>query len=508
MVAIEPSVGAGMTDRRVSSDTRRGFYALLIVSLVLHLVLTPLAGLIGFLEAWLTRPDAVDEGPQEQLREIPIELFDDEETPKSEPGALPEEDPVAMIDQLVDLPVEPAAVPPVAPPAAAPATKAKPVKGDDAKRGAEADAGTPPPATGAPQPSASPASSVTTAPSGSSAPPSASTQPPPSPDATAPPGPPIDNPIALAGKGGKLIEKQTSVGLVLYMDRVRSHPLGKRIASLLPKLPQWNEFFGDSRVNPVDDFDRMFLLGPSFADSSGLVMAIEYNTSQDKIRNAVNGLVKQRGSWMTGAKIPTAVTFADRAERVILFPAPKVVVIVPPHLREQAQKQGVVGVPKAKGPEAVVAYTVNPAKAMRRFGVDLPGSLQSAKVRVTPLPGGQVLLELEAQDETAAKATETAALLTRQVNGLLDLLGGVSNLLGRFGFGGLEASMDLPRISLEADGKVVKGRQVLSQAQVGFILDRVERELNRYARRRLPAATPSSAPKAAPPPRPPTQSPQ
>lgn len=487
-----------MTVRRVSADTRRGFYALLVVSLLLHLVLTPLAGLVGFLESWLTRPDAaVDEGPQEQLREIPIELFEDEVPAEAKPDTLPEEDPVAMIDQLVDLPVEPAAPQPVPTPKPAPAPRPAPkvAPGGEAKRAAEPDAGAPSPAAAASPttntaPPPVPSQSVAAAPTGtqSSPPPEASAS---TPESTPPSGPPIDSPIALAGKGAKLIEKQTSVGLVLYMDRVRSHPLGKRIATLLPKLPQWDEFFGKSRVNPVDDFDRMFLLGPSFADSSGLVMAIEYNTSQDEIRGAVNGLVKQRGSWMTGAKVPTAITFADRAERVILFPAPKVVVIVPPHLREQAQKQGVAGVPKAKGPEAMVASTVNPAKALRRFGLDVPSSLQSAKIRITPLDGGRVQLELEALDESADKAQQTAALLTRQVNGMLDVVRGVGGVFGRLGFGGLAAAADLPRISLEADGKTVKGRQVLSQAQVAFLLDRVERELNMIAARRATKAEPA-----------------
>lgn len=494
-----------MTKRRVWADTRRGFYGLVVVSLLLHLVLTPFAGLIGFLEAWLTMPEVAEEAPSEQLKEIPIELFEQDDVPEAKPDSLPEDDPVGLIDQLVDLPVEQAAAPPVTPPKVEPPKPApkKDVKSDPGKVGA--DAGAPDVDVTAPAPSATVSPSVppavVSAPVGP--PPSATSAPsgvPPSASESAPrPTAPIDNPIALAGKGAKLIEKQTSVGLVLYMDRVRSHPLGKRIANMLPKLPQWDEFFGDSRVNPVDDFDRMFLLGPSFADTSGLVMAVEYNTSQDKIRKAVDGLVKQRGSWLAGTKVPTALTFADRAERVILFPAPKVVVIVPPHLREQAQKQ-VVGVPPAKGPEAMVAYTVNPAKALSRFGVQLPASLQSAKVRITPMAGGQVLLELEAQDESAEKAAANADLLTRQINGLLSLLGGVSDLLGRFGFGGLGAAVELPQVTLEADGKAIRARQVLNQTQVAFVLDRAERELNRYVARKAPRSGNPPAPKVTPPP--------
>ncbi len=491
-----------MTQRRVNSDTRRAFQWLLAVSLLLHLIFTPLAGLVGFLQAWLDRPAPTEDGPTEQLRELPIELFEDEPFSESEPGALPEEDPVREIEQLVELPVAeppkaelPAPKPSLKPPPK-PSPKADTATPVSADAGAAAPSPTTPPAVAAPtgtpvDPSGLPPPQPSSAPNQAT-----SGKPVASRDVAAEPpddrvGSPIDNPVALAGKGAKIIEKQTSVGLVLYMDRVRSHPLGKRIAAILPQLPQWDEFFGSSAVNPVEDFDRMFLLGPSFSDSSGLVMAIEYNISQDEVRGAVNRLVKQRGSWVVGSKVPTAFTYADRAERVVLFPAPKVVVIVPPHLREQAQKQGVVGVPKAKGPEAMVAFTVNPAKALRRFGLDLPASLQSAKIRITPLPSAQVLLELEAQDETEDQARRNAALLTQQINAMVDLASGVGNLLGKFGFGGV-AVFDMPRVTLKAEGKVVRGRQVLTSAQVGFILGEAEKQLSRMKARR---ATPKEPPR-------------
>lgn len=507
-----------MTQRRVNSDTRTAFQWLLGLSLLLHLVFTPLAGLIGFLEAWLDRPTATDDGPVEQLRELPIELLEDEPLAQAEPGALPEDDPVREIEQLVELPIAEATPTPtvdVPQPKPTPKPTAKPTPEPNPP---SPDAGVPepPPAATGPvaagpstpttsglpplQPQAAPSPGASSGPSGA---PVASR------DVALDPSPgvasPIDDPVALAGKGAKIIEKQTSVGLVLYMDRVRTHPLGKRVGAILPQLPQWDEFFGASAVNPVQDFDRMFLLGPSFSDSSGLVMAIEYNIPQDQVRGAVNRLVKQRGSWATGSKVPTAFTYADRAERVVLFPAPKVVVIVPPHLREQAQTQGVVGVPKAKGPEAMVAFTVNPAKALRRFGLELPTSLQSAKIRITPLPSGEVLLELEAQDETDEHARRNATQLTQQINAMADLASGVGNLLGRFGFGGA-AVLDMPRVTLKAQGKVIRGRQVLTSAQVGFILGEVEKQLSRMQARRAATkerpsggpAAPTGAPQAKP----------
>ncbi len=301
---------------------------------------------------------------------------------------------------------------------------------------------------------------------------------------------PIDNPVALAGKGGKLVEKNTSVGLILYMDRIRGHALGKRVTDILPALPQWRDFFGTSNVNPVRDFDRMFLLGPSFVDSSGLVMAIDHRVGQEKMRGAVNELVKKRGRWLTGTKIPVAVTYADHADRVVLLSSAHSVMVIPPHLQDQALKQGETHIPQAKGEEAVVASVTNPSKALRRFGVEVPASLKLAKLRVTPLAKGEVLLELDAQDESETAAKQTAVELTRSINATLDVIGGVSDLLGRFGFGALAAGADFPRVKLRADGKWVRASQVLTEAQVAFILDRLERQLVRS--RPAPSATPST----------------
>lgn len=494
-----------MIERRVNRDNRRTFAALVGVSVVLHLVLTPFAGMLGFLQAWLERPTAAELEPTEQLKEIPIELFDAPEEEVEPPKAeLPQEDPVAFIEQLDGLPVRPEpTVPLPTPKPPKPKTDDTEKDKDRDKKEAEkdktekpqalADAGAPAAST-AEKSSAAPAPSETepvvepppaVASSGPSAPPT-----PVASDGVSPTKPevPIDNPIALAGKAAKLVEKNTSVGLILYMDRIRGHALGKRVGEILPSLPQWNDFFGASTVNPVRDFERMFLLGPSFVDSSGLVMAIDHRVSQDKMRAAVNELVKKRGQWLTGTKFPVAVTYADRAERVVLLSSPTSVMVVPPHLQEQAVKQGETHIPKAKGEEAVVASVSNPSKALRRFGLEVPASLQLAKLRVTPLSQGGVLLELDAQDESEAAARQTAVALTRSINATLDMISGVSDLLGRFGFGGLAAGADLPRVTLRSGGKWVRASQVLSEAQVKFILDRLERQLVR------PRAEPVRAP--------------
>jgi hypothetical protein len=489
-----------VSDGRVNRDTGRTFVVLVLVSVLLHGILTPFAGMFGFLAQWLDRPRLEDDRPAEQLKEIPIELFDEpEEEIEAAKDVLPKEDPVALIEQLDGLPVRPE---PTAPVPSAPSAKSETQREKDRReQEATADAGAPgvssrEVASTIPQGTANAQTSVPDVASGDTAPVASDSLAPSKRDA------PIDNPIALAGKGGKLVEKNTSVGLILYMDKIRGHALGKRVSEILPALPQWQDFFGTSAVSPVRDFERMFLLGPSFVDSSGLVMAIDHRVGQDKMRVAVNDLVKKRGRWLTGTKVPVAVTYADNAERVILLSSARSVMVIPPHLQAQALQQGETHIPKAKGEEAMVASVSNPSKALRRFGIEVPASLKLAKLRVTPLSKGEVLLELDAQDESEAAARQTAVELTRTINATLDMISGVSDLLGRFGFGALAAGADLPRVKLRADGKWVRSSQVLTEAQVAFILDRLERQLVRArpraggaslpAQRSAPANTPKT----------------
>jgi hypothetical protein len=486
-----------VTEGRVHRDTRRTFVCLLIVSVAIHVLLTPVAGMFSFLQDWLDRPKPEENSPAEQLKEIPIELFEAPDEVIAPKDVLPKEDPVALIEQLDQLPVRSESKPPVKPEAAASKPSAPDDKDPKARKNEPADAGvghTHDPASDStsdvPAPSAE---ASTSSPQTASDPPSSDG---PEEVARVKPDVAIDNPVALAGKAAKLVEKNTSVGVVLYMDRIRGHVLGKRVGEVLPALPQWRDFFGSSNVNPVRDFDRMFLLGPSFVDSSGLVMAIDHRVAPDKMRGAINELVKKRGRWLTGTKVPVAFTYADNAERVILLSSARSVMVIPPHLQTQALNQGETHIPNAKGEEAVVASITNPSKALRRFGLEVPASLKLAKLRVTPLAKGEVLLELDAQDESEVTARQTAAELTRTINATLDMISSVSGILGRFGFGALAGGAELPRVKLRADGKWVRSSQVLTEAQVAFILDRLERQLVRRKVQPAPSGSSNQRPPA------------
>src|SRR6478735_9531087 len=83
-ISYVPSVDS-KTHRRGPADTSSGRFAkLLVVSVLLHVPLTPWAALVGLLSLWSPPSDEVDSPP---ITGIPIDLVEDESAPAKAPEA-------------------------------------------------------------------------------------------------------------------------------------------------------------------------------------------------------------------------------------------------------------------------------------------------------------------------------------------------------------------------------------------------------------------------------------
>lgn len=464
--SAENPMEARKQSRPATSPWARRFRWLLAASMVAHLFLTPLAGWIGLASQWLEKK--APEPPHEELDAIPIDLIEAPPAPAVDgPSELPDKDPIEVIDKLI--PPPPAAAPPepaATQPKPPPKKPRKPVV--DGGTGHRASKPKHKPKKPRPDAGVPPASS---APSGSSAPAGSGAPTPNEPPRT------IENPVAVAGKAGDLVKSNARLQMIVYADKLRGHPIGERVADLLPRLPQWSDFFADSVVNPVRDFDRFFVAGPSFYHSDQLVIAMEYNTKRERILKAVDGLVKRGGHWVDGTPVPTALAVADRAERVFVVSEQPVVWVVPPKLQDAALKLRERRIPKSRGAEALVATIAEPKVSLARLQLEIPESVRDVKLRITPLPKGEVLIELSALDKDDETAKKTAQSVSASVNAMVDFLTGLSGVLDRIGFGGLASSMKLPRVELQTHQKEIWGQLTLTREQADFILDRVEREL-------------------------------
>ncbi|HVU02443.1 MAG TPA: hypothetical protein VHE30_11855 [Polyangiaceae bacterium] len=412
---------------------------------MLHLPLTPVGSLLGLLSL-LHAPE--HEPPPEQLHAIPVSLLTPEEMAAL--GATNEPPP----------PPPPAAAPPTPEPAAPEAVvpeepKPKPKPKPKPRPKPVADAGPASTDGGAPEPPkehpAAPADG------GAPAPPAEKTE-------------KHEDPLALVGKATSVADPNANVKLLLLTKRIRTLPIAPRLGKLLARLPQWRSFFGPTGIDPIADIDGVYVAGPQFRVSADVVAVLEYGVPTSVMRKAIDGIVNRepKGEWYP-TKVPAARARADRADRVFVLPKGKIVLMVPPHLKDDAvDKAPHLGFPGVPGRAVVVAFLATPWRALLGLPIpaQIPKSIASVSLSVTPTEDGGATLHIDAVDESPEAAKADAELLTRAVNLLTQRDVGA---LGALLFGGQTLRLIEP-VELHADGKSVKGDAKVTERQLDRLL--------------------------------------
>ena len=440
-----------MTQWRGQPDTsNRRLGWLLLASLLVHAPFTPLVALIG-LFSWLAakKPDAVEAPP---VTAIPVDWFEGEEAP-APPAPPPPPEPVAAAEPA-PAPRKPRRPPPEPVDAGVPdaAPDAEPADAGAATDAGAGDAGTKDGSGRAPNPM-----------------------------------------VSLSGEAKKVIDQDANVRLVVYPEKIRSHPLGPRIGRLLGSIYQWRDFFGPSGLDPIRDVDRIMVVGPELRDSSKVAAILKLNVGASRLHDAVDAIVKadaDHGEWLD-AGIPAATAYADRAPRIFAMPSPNVVVVVPPTAKDAALGLRKVNIPRAQGSEVMWAYAVNPWRPARMLGLDIPKSIKWAKIWVTPAEGGGALVEAEGEDESPEAAETDAAQLMTVINQNLALANTIGSILG--GVLGVQAPKLVEKIELHAEGSTIRGSAVLTQAQVELVFSQLEPLLTPRRTPRIPVPRPSAS---------------
>lgn len=421
----------------------------LVLAILLHLPLTPLGALIGLLSL-LHVPER--DAPTEQLHAIPVSLLSPEEMaalglPVPEPAKAPEPAARAPQDPSAEL-GEP--MPSAEPPKPKPKPKPKPQLPDGGLRETPDAAPTP----RVEKPAAEhPDSGVAAVASSPGEHPSAG-----------------GDPLAVVGKATPVADPNANVRLLLFNDRIRSLPIAPRIGRLVARLPQWRSFFGPTGLDPIRDIDRVFIAGPQFRASGDVVAFLQYSVSTSLVRQAVDAIVKRepKGEWLA-TKVPAARARADRSDRIFVLPKGHILLMVPPHLKDDAIAQAPqLSFPAVGGQAAVVAFLATPWRALLGLNapVEIPRSIASATLTVTPSDDGGAVLHVSAVDETPDAAKSDASLLTRAINALTQRnVGAVGAIL----FGGQTLSLIEP-IDLHADGKTIRGDARVTPRQLERLL--------------------------------------
>jgi len=427
---------------------------------------TPLAALIGLLALLRVHPK---ETAEERLNAIPISLLSPEEMEAL--GASPSEPPPAKAEEAP--PPEPAEpTEPAPPPKPKPKPKPKPLETPDGGAVVPADAAPPPKKIARGEPARGP--------DGGGAAPSS-------------PGTP--DPLGLAGKAASVADPNANVKLLLINERLRGLAIAPRLGRLVARLPQWASFFGPTGLDPVRDIRRLYVAGPQFRSSSEVVALIEYEVPRPSMQKAIDSIVKRepKGEWLD-APIPAARARADRADRVFVLPKSRVLLMVPPRLKDDAiAKAPGLSLPSIPGSAVVVAFVANPWRALSGHStpVEIPKTISSVSITATPSEDGGAVLHVEARDATAATAAENAVVLTRAINLLTQRNVGA---IGAILFGGQKLSLIEP-IDLRSEGTTIRGDAIVTPRQLERLIGFAEGWVDAVMGVPLSSATPPGAPR-------------
>jgi hypothetical protein len=128
-----------------------------------------------------------------------------------------------------------------------------------------------------------------------------------------------------------LSKNPNNVQIVLVGTKLRSHPVGAKLGSLLPSLKQWEPFFKDSGLDPVADIDVMVITGPQFRVSGEVVAIMKFNVEMSRIKTIIDKMVtREDGEWLKDAPTEAARAKLDGAMRVFaLVPDKHLLYVLP-----------------------------------------------------------------------------------------------------------------------------------------------------------------------------------
>ncbi|NUO47887.1 MAG: hypothetical protein HOV80_03420 [Polyangiaceae bacterium] len=312
------------------------------------------------------------------------------------------------------------------------------------------------------------------------------------PDAPPPPKPTKQEPLA-DNQAVKTLSgnNPNNVQIVLVGSRLREHPVGAKLGGLLPTIKQWEPFFKDTGINPIDDIDAMIITGPQVRISGDVIAIMKFNGDMETVEAAVQGIAeKNEGERLDDTPVPAWKVTTDKSLRIFaLVPDKKLLYVLPwpkqtkadkakkldkdewaKEARKRADAQlARIKVAKfqdfSKETYAIDAYMIEPYKLVSKTGeialgpvtVQLiPQTLKSMRLRVTP-NGGDADVSITFQ----AKEKDDAELAKMDLKSSWPLLQVAAKSEG----------LELPDLTWEVTGDIIEGKGSLSQAALEKVFE-------------------------------------
>jgi hypothetical protein len=252
------------------------------------------------------------------------------------------------------------------------------------------------------------------------------------------------------------------VGALLYMDRVRSSPLGDKLDDAF----RWRAWWEGSGVDPQRDVERVFGSAPSLEHPERGIWVTELNIPLAKLKQGLDVMFEKKrlkGGWIEGARMPEAkIEMRDGSTRLVALVEPRWAVLLPEDREKDLSRFTTSGgFPDPIGAEALVMFAFDPSKTLhngRYASFDVPDTLAAGVATITLTVDGGAEIGIDALSPNAEQAKKDAATLTKILDDATSIK--VSALRVHF----------VDPIVFNADGEHVRGRRTVPASEIDGIL--------------------------------------
>lgn len=204
--------------------------------------------------------------------------------------------------------------------------------------------------------------------------------------------------------------------VLVWVDRLRNHPVGPKVAALEP----WKPLLAGTGIDPERDFERAYATVPDVKHGEAAALVGEHAMPEARVRGAIDAMIAKSGpagGWIEGSPVPAARVTVERAERVVAMVEPNVLVVLPAsHAADVARFRGTGGCPDPVGGEAAVGSAVDPSHTLDGAHVPpIPKTLTSARAILTLSPDGGADLAVDAESTSEQQAIADAVAMTHEV---------------------------------------------------------------------------------------------
>lgn len=249
------------------------------------------------------------------------------------------------------------------------------------------------------------------------------------------------------------------VTMIVYMDRVRTHAVAPRLAS----LDVIGEAFQGTDIDPVKDVDRAFIAAKSARAKEDAMAVAEHHVEPERVKRAMTQLVAQSGDegrWLDGYPFPAVKAVVRKRQTVVLAVTPTMLVVTSPkHARKAIPLANSGGIPDPANEAAIVADANEPSTSLESPGVPpVPRTVHHLYAEVTLRTDGGADLKIDGESSDEAQAQADAAQLTQDI----EKASTVNVAIFKF-----KAFEPIPFTS---EGKMVRARRRVSKGELDSLL--------------------------------------